>query len=180
MSKSFVRAQPRPWRRRISSQVPLWGALVLQFSSAAVFLYLLFGDQLGLRSQPLDWTLHEAIELTAALGLIVGTLTSSLALRQARRRIQSVERQLRAASGAFHTLLEDRMTEWGLTPAERDVALFALKGMSTAEIAQLRATSEGTVKAQTAAVYRKANVTSRPQLMSLFIEDLMGAGLPLK
>ena len=30
-------------------------------------------------------------------------------------------------------------------------------------------------KAQTAAIYRKANVTGRPQLLSLFIEDLMGA-----
>ena len=47
------------------------------------------------------------------------------------------------------------------------------KGLSTAEIAQLRRTSEGTVKAQTAAIYRKAGVTGRPQLLSLFIEDLM-------
>ncbi|MFN3578474.1 MAG: helix-turn-helix transcriptional regulator, partial [Tabrizicola sp.] len=54
-----------------------------------------------------------------------------------------------------------------------DVALFAIKGMSTAEIAQLRSTSEGTVKAQTNAIYRKAGVTGRPQLLSLFIEDLM-------
>jgi DNA-binding NarL/FixJ family response regulator len=45
--------------------------------------------------------------------------------------------------------------------------------MSTAEIATLRNTSEGTVKAQTNAIYRKAGVTGRPQLLSLFIEDLM-------
>ena len=30
-----------------------------------------------------------------------------------------------------------------------------------------------TIKAQTAAIYRKAGVTGRPQLLSLFIEDLM-------
>ena len=54
-----------------------------------------------------------------------------------------------------------------------DVALFAIKGMSTAEIAALRSTSEGTVKAQTNAIYRKAGVSGRPQLLSLFIEDLM-------
>jgi DNA-binding NarL/FixJ family response regulator len=53
------------------------------------------------------------------------------------------------------------------------VALFAIKGLSTPEIAQLRQTSEGTVKAQTAAIYRKAGVTGRPQLLSLFIEDMM-------
>ena len=70
-------------------------------------------------------------------------------------------------------LLAQRFDEWGLTPAEKDVALFAIKGMSTAEIAALRATSEGTVKAQTNAIYRKAEVSGRAQLLSLFIEDLM-------
>lgn len=62
----------------------------------------------------------------------------------------------------------------GLTGAERDVAMFAIKGMNVQEIANLRATSEGTVKAQTAAIYRKAGVTGRPQLLSLFIDDMMG------
>ena len=70
-------------------------------------------------------------------------------------------------------VLAERFDEWGLTKAEKDVALFAIKGMSTAEIAGLRATSEGTIKAQTNAIYRKAGVTGRPQLLSLFIEDLM-------
>ena len=70
-------------------------------------------------------------------------------------------------------MLEENFATWGLTAAERDVALFAIRGMSTAEIAVLRNTSEGTVKAQTNAIYRKAGVTGRPQLLSLFIEDLM-------
>ena len=62
---------------------------------------------------------------------------------------------------------------WGLTAAERDVAMFSLKGLSLQEIAALRRTSEGTVKAQTNAIYRKAGVNGRPQLLSLFIEELM-------
>ena len=56
-------------------------------------------------------------------------------------------RQLRVASGAFMELLEDRFDEWGLTPAERDVALFATKGLTTQDIAACRDTSEGTLKA---------------------------------
>jgi DNA-binding CsgD family transcriptional regulator len=47
--------------------------------------------------------------------------------------------------------------------------------MSTQEIAELRQTSEGTVKAQTNAIYRKAGVSGRPQLLSLFIDELMTA-----
>jgi DNA-binding NarL/FixJ family response regulator len=45
--------------------------------------------------------------------------------------------------------------------------------MSTKEIAGMRDSSEGTVKAQTNAIYRKAGVGSRTQLLSLFIDDLM-------
>jgi len=69
--------------------------------------------------------------------------------------------------------MQVRFSDWGLTVAERDVALFAIKGLSTLEIASLRGTAEGTVKAQTNAIYRKAGVNGRPQLLSLFIEDLM-------
>ena len=69
--------------------------------------------------------------------------------------------------------MHERFDAWGLTAAEQDVALFAIKGLNTAEIAALRNTSEGTVKAQTNAIYRKAGVTGRPQLLSLFIDDLL-------
>jgi DNA-binding CsgD family transcriptional regulator len=74
-------------------------------------------------------------------------------------------------------ILNERFDDWGLTPAERDVALFAIKGLSIADIAQMRSTSEGTVKAQTNAIYRKAGVTGRSQLLSLFIDDLMDGAL---
>lgn len=75
-------------------------------------------------------------------------------------------------------VLDESFPDWRLTPAERDVALFLVKGCITAEIATLRSTSEGTVKAQTNAVYRKANVSGRPQLSGLFIEDLINPRLP--
>jgi len=41
------------------------------------------------------------------------------------------------------------------------------------EIARLRDTSEGTVKAQSNAIYRKAGVSGRYQLLSLFVDELM-------
>ncbi|NCO87576.1 MAG: helix-turn-helix transcriptional regulator [Rhodobacterales bacterium] len=84
-----------------------------------------------------------------------------------------------AVSAAMATaILNDRFDTWGLTPAERDVALFAIKGLSLQDIARLRATSEGTVKAQTNAIYRKAGVSGRSQLLSLFIDDLMEPQAP--
>jgi DNA-binding CsgD family transcriptional regulator len=74
--------------------------------------------------------------------------------------------------------MEESFARWGLTPSERDVALLSIKGLSVAEIAAMRSTQAGTVKAQCAAVYRKAGVNSRAELLSLFIDDLMG-DLPL-
>jgi len=44
----------------------------------------------------------------------------------------------------------------------------AIKGLSIAEIAAVRQTRDGTIKAQCTAIYRKAGVTGRPQLISLF------------
>lgn len=119
--------------------------------------------------------MSELIELGAAIGLLLGVGTGAMFLRATMRRNRRVEDQLRAASGAFAELLQERFTEWGLTPAERDVALFAIKGMSTKESAGMRDSSEGTVKAQTNAIYRKAGVVGRTQLLSLFIDDLMNA-----
>jgi DNA-binding CsgD family transcriptional regulator len=118
------------------------------------------------------------MEIGAALGLLLGLGVGALMLRRSLQRTRAAEQALRAASGAFMELVEERFDSWGLTPAERDVALFALKGCSLSEIAGLRNTSEGTVKAQTNAIYRKAGVSGRPQLLSLFVEDLMGGDVP--
>ena len=118
------------------------------------------------------------MEIGAALGLVLGLLLGGLILNRSFRDRREAEERLRRASGAFMDVLYERFSEWGLTPAERDVALFAIKGLSTAEIAAVRATSEGTVKAQTNAIFRKAGVTGRPQLLSLFIEDLMRDDTP--
>ncbi len=126
---------------------------------------------------PLAWVVYELTEIGAAVGLVLGAMLGAVALRQSQRRTREAEAKLRAASGAFMELLEERFALWGLTPAERDVALFAIKGLTTPEIAAIRGTSEGTVKAQTAAIYRKAGVSGRPQLLSLFIEDLMAGPL---
>ncbi|MBN8630388.1 MAG: helix-turn-helix transcriptional regulator [Rhodobacterales bacterium] len=128
---------------------------------------------IGFRTAPISWEMRELMEIGAAFGLILGVVLGGLMLIRALRDRHRAEEQLRRASGAFMDLLQERFGEWGLTPSEKDVALFAIKGMSTAEIASLRATSEGTVKAQTNAIYRKAGVSGRSQLLSLFIEDLM-------
>lgn len=121
--------------------------------------------------------LHNAVELAAVLALALGVGLLWLELRRVLARQARMADQLRVASGAFHELLEERFDGWSLTPAERDVALLLVKGLSLAEIAGLRDSAEGTVKAHCARVYAKAGVSGRTQLVSLFLEELM-AGVP--
>jgi DNA-binding CsgD family transcriptional regulator len=152
--------------------------LLVQVLCAFFFVSEILASVLGIPYQPLDWAFVELIEIGAAVGLVLGVFLGAFALRESFRRTRRAEEALRRASTAFMEVLEERFDDWGLTPAERDVALFAIKGMSLQEIATLRSTSEGTVKAQTNAIYRKAGVTGRPQLLSLFIEDLMEQDAP--
>lgn len=150
----------------------------VQFACAVFFLYDIAANLLGLRVRPISWQLYELIELGAGLGLAIGVVVTARLLILSVRRQRKAEADLRLASGAFMAVLEERFDQWGLTPAERDVALFSVKGLSVAEIAALRNTSAGTVKAQSAAIYRKAGVSGRAQLLSLLIDELMGEALP--
>lgn len=156
-----------------------WHVLVIvcvQVLCAFFFVSQILASILGVA--PVSWRVHELIELGAALGLLLGVALGWIVLRRTMARNVLVEDQLRVASGAFLDVMEERFTAWELTPAERDVALFAIKGMSTQEIAALREVSEGTIKAQTNAIYRKAGVSGRTQLLSLFIDDLMADATP--
>jgi DNA-binding CsgD family transcriptional regulator len=157
--------------------VVIGGLLALQFACAVFVLYDLGSSVFGIRVQPMSWALYESMEAASALGLVLGAGLSAYVLIVSLRARRQAEDRLRAARGAFYEVIEERFDSWSLTPAERDVALMSIKGFSTKEIARLRNTSEGTTKAQTAAIYRKAEVGGRAQLLSLFVDEFMGDGL---
>jgi DNA-binding CsgD family transcriptional regulator len=69
--------------------------------------------------------------------------------------------------------IDAQFSRWNLTEAEREVALLLLKGLSVKEIAAVRATSERTIRAQSAALYSKAGLTGRAALSAFFLEDLL-------
>jgi DNA-binding CsgD family transcriptional regulator len=70
-------------------------------------------------------------------------------------------------------LIDQQFREWDLSPAESEVALLLLKGLSLKEIAGVRRSSEPTVRQQAQAVYRKADLTGRAELAAFFLEDLL-------
>lgn len=154
----------------------LWGLFLLQLVCTVFFTGDIVQDYFG--GPDLVGAEHsDSLETGVTLCLLLGTLFSGWELRKTLMRESRMKRQLDVASGAFADLLERQFDTWGLTEAERSVALLGIKGYSIAEIARLRETKEGTIKAQNAAVYRKADVSGRLQLLSHFVEDLMGDSL---
>jgi len=150
----------------------------IQLACAVFFVSDIVMTVLGIRATPIAWQVRELLEIGASIGLILGVVLGAVALAKTYQRSKASEEKLRLLSSAFAEVVEENFHEWQLTKAEQDVGLFLLKGLSTQEIAGLRNTSEGTVKAQTNAIYRKSDVTGRPQFLSLFIDDLM-ADVPM-
>lgn len=156
--------------------IAIWGVLLLQLSIAVLYFLDLTSSLTGIRARPLNWELYELEEMGVFLALVIGTVFSaSLAMRSVYH-ARSSEARLHAAQSQFQDLVRRQFESWGLTRSEHDVALLAIKGLSNSEIAQTLGKSEGTVKAQCNAVFRKAGVNGRPQLISGLIEDLLGDG----
>jgi DNA-binding NarL/FixJ family response regulator len=116
---------------------------------------------------------HIVIEAVIALALLAGVAVGALQVRRMWMEGRRRQAALAVAAGALSEVAAQRFRDWRLTPAEADVAVFALKGFDVAEIAVLRGSAAGTVRAQLARVYEKAGVNSRSALAILFLEDLM-------
>ena len=75
--------------------------------------------------------------------------------------------------------IDEQLSRWQLSAAERDVAFLLLKGFSLKDIAELRRTHEKTVRAQAAAIYAKSGLAGRSELSAFFLEDLLVPRAPV-
>ena len=74
--------------------------------------------------------------------------------------------------GLAHAI-DQQLTKWNLTVAEKEVAFLLLKGLSLKEVAEVRKTTEKTARVQSMAVYAKAGISGRSELSAFFLEDLL-------
>jgi DNA-binding CsgD family transcriptional regulator len=116
-------------------------------------------------------------EMLVAVALVMGVIFGALELRRALETMRAQEAALAVASGALYQVIRAEFADWGLTTAEQDVGFLALKGLDAAEIADMRGSAQGTVRAQLTKVYAKAGVSNRAQFAALFVEDLLGGSL---
>lgn len=69
--------------------------------------------------------------------------------------------------------IDQQLSKWNLSAAEKEVALLLLKGLSLKEIAEVRSTTEKTARAQSIAIYSKSGLSGRSELAAFFLEDLL-------
>jgi DNA-binding CsgD family transcriptional regulator len=79
-------------------------------------------------------------------------------------------------------VIDEQMASWSLTPAEKETALFVLKGFAHKEIAALCGRSERTVRQHAVSVYKKSGLSGRAELSAFFLEDLLlpGGNVPTR
>ena len=69
--------------------------------------------------------------------------------------------------------IDQQLSKWNLTLAEKEVAFLLLKGLSLKEVAEVRSTTEKTARVQSMAIYSKAGISGRSELSAFFLEDLL-------
>jgi DNA-binding CsgD family transcriptional regulator len=76
-------------------------------------------------------------------------------------------------SSGLSQAIDEQFDRWQLSPAEKEVGLLLLKGLSHREVAEARSVTEATARQQARAVYKKAGLSGRHDLAAFFLEDLM-------
>ncbi|MCF6216627.1 MAG: hypothetical protein L3J58_10695 [Emcibacter sp.] len=167
---SFLRSQGR--YDKSQRLTILWIGMILSTVCTAFFALDVFGDIVLGRDFPNE-NIHNIFELFVVILSLGAFIFHIRELNLFFKHHHKINDQMRVASGKFAEVIGALFDEWKLTPAEKDVAIFLIKGMSFSEIALARNAKEGTVKAQSNAVYRKANVKGCHELLALFLDELL-------
>lgn len=157
---------------------------VLIFGMALSFCFFLLDVVLDVQehvAEGLSYSGGELIHLIfeggAVIVLFFGIMTMMQYTALLRDQNARAQRKLIALKEDFDEYVMRRFAKWALTPAEKDVALLLLRGLSTADIAELRRSSVGTVKVHAHHVFGKAAVGSRVEFMALFMDEFIDIGV---
>jgi DNA-binding CsgD family transcriptional regulator len=128
---------------------------------------------------------HIAVELVILLIAAAGAILIWRQLRETRAKLsvargeadqwREENRELMAGLG---TAIARQFQRWDLTAAETEIGFLLLKGLSHKEIANLRETSERTVREQSRSVYRKSGLQGRAAFSAFFLDSIMPPETP--
>ena len=141
----------------------------VQTVCALVFLWDVVHDL----QEPLADLWHLVPEAMAGLALFIGIGFEVVYLLHLLQRKASLERSVGMASAQLQDVVQSHFDSWKLTASERDVAALMIKGLSIAEIASVRGSADGTVKAHLNAIYRKSNARNRAEVLSHIMDAMI-------
>lgn len=93
-------------------------------------------------------------------------------LELSNNKVSQMSETLKRSKRDFFAAVQEQFNRWHLTPSEKEVGLFLLKGLSLNEIAELRQTSEKTIRHHASSVYKKSECTGRHELAAFFFEEM--------
>lgn len=99
----------------------------------------------------------------------------SLELLETKRSYQEWRDKTHSSAVEIRGLIDLQFEDWALSLGEKDVALLLVKGLSMKEIAEIRNTSEKTVRQQASNIYKKSGLSGRQELAAFFLEDILSA-----
>lgn len=153
----------------------LWIFLTIVFSTTLCLLATIeFVVLVNDTTFKVDWKYIELLEVIEVIFAVLGFFCGMVATVRYYRDNARLQQRMGNVQKKFETLVADIFREWQLTEAEGEIAMLLIKGFSIAEISTIREKSEGTVKNQCSAVYRKAGVSSKQQLVSSVLDMLIG------
>ncbi|MFN7225401.1 MAG: helix-turn-helix transcriptional regulator, partial [Paracoccaceae bacterium] len=151
--------------------------VVIQFICSLVLVVDVGGEIHGtfMDDEPISpfMLFHLWIEGIATILMGVAFVLSYRQLRFHRSALADAKDRIEAVRGDFAELVGARFREWGLSPAEYEIALLTVKGLRIAEIAQMRDSRESTVKSHLSAIFKKASVASRTELLAKFVDEFL-------
>jgi len=121
--------------------------------------------------------LHITFEIVAVISLVIGIFEVLNKVRYLEIEKLRQTNQLKHLREDFDELVHRKFSNWGLSPAERDVALMMLRGLTVEQISEIRDVSKGTIKVQSHKIMQKADVGSRVEFMSIFLDDFIDVGI---
>ncbi len=157
--------------RIVISGLAISGLLFLQDVIVEVWQHFQNGDAYDFGS-----VVHLTVEIFAIILLLSGMLILLDFISDLKVRQEQNLRKLEYLRESFDEHVQETFRKWELTPAESDVALFFLRGYSASDVAELRNSSTGTIKAHSHNIFRKSGVSSRVEFMSVFLDEFIGIG----
>jgi DNA-binding CsgD family transcriptional regulator len=170
------RTDDRSNRRQAATGIAYFGAILLLVGADLLFDYK-EGTNL----------FHLVVETLIFFLTIIGLWVGWLQYRAARVESRALKHDLqlaveeasrwreesRALIDGLGEAIDLQFRRWKLTPAEAEVGVLLLKGLSHRDVAGVRSTSERTVREQARSLYRKASLAGRSELSAFFLEDLL-------